>query len=157
MRASNSCELGLERLFRGEVVKRHPDVDPRVCGITFRWDSADLKNQRLKIFRTGVLARGRASFARDVFFHQRAAVIIGAGMQTKLGELPVQLHPRYLNIVDRAGQQDAGQRMNFEVLRERRSGPRQALVEEQRVLMHEAKRDELCESSGVGLNGITPS
>src|SRR5438046_679553 len=42
--------------------------------------------------------------------------------------------------------------MNFEMFGEGRPGARQALMEQQRVLMNEAQRDKLRETSGLRLN-----
>ena len=106
----------------------------------------------MEIFRAGVLAGGGSGFARNVFFHQGAAVVVGAGVQAELREVAVQLHPRNLNVVDRSGEQQSRQRVNFEMLGQRWSGARQSLMEEQRVLMHEAEGNELGEASGFGLD-----
>ena len=110
------------------------------------------ENQRLEIFRAGVLAGSGSGFARNIFFHQRAAVIVGAGVQAELRKPAVQLYPRNLNVVDGAGEQQSRQSVNFQMLGESRAAARQSLMEEQRVLMHESERDEFGEASGLGLN-----
>ncbi len=73
-------------------------------------------------------------------------------MQAELREAAVQLYPRNLNVVDGAGEQQARQRVNFEMLGQRWAGARQSLMEEQRVLVDEAEGNEFGEASGLGLN-----
>ncbi len=123
-------------------------LDARVGRVALGGDAAHFQNQRLKIFRAGVLAGGGSGFARNVFFHQRAAVIVGPGMQAELREPAVQLHPRDLNVVDGAGEHEARQSVHLQMLGESRPGARQALMKQQRVLMNEAERDEFGEASG---------
>ena len=127
-------------------------MDSRVSRVALGGDAAHLENQRLKIFRAGVLAGGGSGFARNIFFHQRAAVIVGAGVQAELRELAVQLHPRNLNVIDRTREQQASQRVDLEMFGESWPGARQSLMVEQRVLMDEAERNELGEAAGFGLD-----
>src|SRR5262250_2612770 len=89
-RSVRSRELR-ENLLRGEALQRRFDLDARIRRVALGWDAADFKNQRLEFFRAGVLPRGCASFARNVLFHQRSAVVVGTRMQAKLRELAVQL------------------------------------------------------------------
>ena len=105
-------------------------MDARVGGVALGGNAAALDNERLEIFRAGVLAGGGARFARDIFFHQSAAVIVGPGIQAKLGELAIQLDPRNLNVVDGTGQHNSGQRVNLEMFGEGGAAARQALMEQ---------------------------
>ena len=134
------------------LVHRQLDLDAGVCRVALGRDAAHLKNQRLKVFRAGVLAGGGSGFARNVFFHQSSAVVVGSGVQAELREVAVQLYPRDLNVVDGVGEQQSGESVNFEMLGKRRAGACESLMEEQRVLMNEAEGNELGEASGLGLN-----
>src|SRR4051812_13320192 len=73
-------------------------------------------------------------------------------MQTKLRKLAVQLYPRNLDVVDRSRQQQARQRVNLQVLGQRRPGARQPLLKQQRVLVNEAEWDKLGEAAGFRLD-----
>src|SRR6266851_3129172 len=118
-----SCELRLERFLQSEVLGWQLDIDPGVGGIALGGNASDLENQRLELFRAGVLSRRGSGFARDVFLHQGAAVVVRAGVQAKLRQATVQLHPGHLNIVDGAGQHDSRQRMDLEMLGQGWAGP----------------------------------
>ncbi len=102
-----------------------------------------------KSSRAGVLARGGSGFTRDIFFHQRAAVIIGAGMQAELRQSAVQLDPGHLNIIDGARQHDPRQRVNLEMLGQGRAGPGDALLKQKGVLVDEAERHKFGEAAGL--------
>ncbi len=128
------------------------DIDARVGGVALGGNAAGFQNQRLEIFRAGVLAGGGSGFARDVFFHQRAAVVVRAGVQAELREFAIQLYPRDLNIVDRAGQHHSRQRVNLEMLGEGGTGARNSLMKQQRVLVDEAERNEFGEAAGLLLD-----
>jgi hypothetical protein len=106
-----------------------------------------LQNQRLKIFRAGVLAGGGSGFARNIFFHQRAAVIVGARVQAELRKMAIQLHPRNLDIVDGAGEEQSSERVNFQMLGQRGPTARESLMKQQRVLMNEAQGNEFGEAA----------
>src|SRR5208282_3738048 len=135
--------LGLDGRGRPSLHERQLDFQARIFCVALCRNAPDPENQRLEIFRTGVLARGRSGLARDVFFHQRSAVVVGASFEAKLRKFTVQLHPRDLDVIDRASEQDSGQGMDFEVLGERRSGARQPLLEQKRVLVDKAEGNEL--------------
>ena len=60
------------------------DVDSRVGGVALGRDASRLQNQRLEFLRAGVLTCRGSGFARDIFFHQGAAVVVGAGVQAEL-------------------------------------------------------------------------
>ena len=98
------------------------------------------------------MARVGSGFARDIFFHQRSAVVVGAGLQAELRKFAVQLHPRDLDVRNRAGEKDSGQRMNLEMFGQRWSGAGETLLEQKRVLVHKAQRNELGEAAGFTLN-----
>src|ERR1017187_5372686 len=149
---SSSCKFRLQRFLCGELLQRQLDIDARVCCVALGGNAACLKNQRLEVFRAGVLASGGTSFARDVFFHQRATVIVGAGMQAELRETPIQLHPGNLNVVDGTGEQQTRQGVHFQMFRKRRPGSSQPLVKQQSVLVNETERNEFGEPSGLVLN-----
>ena len=128
------------------------DVDAGVGGIAFGGNASGFENQRLEIFRAGVLAGGGSGFARDIFFHQGAAVVVGAGVQAELRELAIQLYPRNLNVVDGAGEHDSRQRVNLQMLGQSRAGARESLMKEQGVLVNEAEGHEFGEASGLALD-----
>src|SRR5262249_33302191 len=67
-------ELRFQSLLRGTLRRLLLDADAGVGGVSLGRNAPGLENERLEILRAGVLARGGASFARDVLFHQRAAV-----------------------------------------------------------------------------------
>ena len=69
------------------------EIDSRVDSVAFGGNTASFENQRLKIFRAGVLAGRRSGFARDIFFHQSSAVVVGAGVQAQLRQTAVQFYP----------------------------------------------------------------
>src|SRR5271167_1600331 len=119
--------------------------------VAFSGESSQLADAYVEFLRTQVLAGGRACQPRDVLFHQCAAVIVGARTQAELCHTAIQLDPRDLNIPDGAGQQQPRQRMNLEMFCERRPGPRDALLIEQRVLVHESQGNELREAFGFAL------
>ena len=123
------------------------DLDSRISSVALGRDASRFQNQRLKIFGAGVLSGSGASFARDVFFHQSSAVVVGAGVQAELRKIAIQLHPRNLDVVDGAGQQNSRKRVNFEMFGKRGAGARQSLMEKQSVLMHESERDEFSEAA----------
>src|ERR1700730_14450711 len=152
MALTSSCELRLKRFFDRVVVRLQFEVDARVDRVALGRNASGLENQRLKFFSTGVLSGSGSGFTRDVFFHQRAAVIIRAGLQAELRQAPVQLYPGHLNIVDRARQHDPRQGMDFEVLGQSRPWPGNSLMKQQRILMHEAERNELGETSRLLLD-----
>src|SRR5579872_6029590 len=127
-------------------------MDARIRCVALGRNASSFENEGLKIFRAGVLAGGGSGFARNIFFHQSAAIVVGASVETELREFAIQLHPRDLNVVDRSCEQQARQRVNFQMLGESGAGAREALLEEQRILMHEAERDEFGEASRFALN-----
>ena len=83
---------------------------------------------------------------------QRAPVIVRARQQRQLRNFATQLHPRHLNVIDRSGEHDAGQRVNFQVFSQRPTIARQSLREQQRVLVNESQRHELGEAAGARLD-----
>src|SRR6185437_7629401 len=82
-RSSGSCGGYLRRLVGRRACGRLRR-DFRISGIAFRRNAADLANELLELLRAGVLAGGGAGFTRNIFFHQRAAVIVGASLEAEL-------------------------------------------------------------------------
>ena len=134
------------------MVRRQFDVDPRIDRVALGGNASGLENQRLEFLAAGVLSRRGSGFAGNIFFHQGAAVVVGAGVQAELRQTPVQLYPGHLNIVDRAGQHDPRQGVNLEMLGQSGAGAGESLMKQQRVLMHEAERDKFGEASGLLLD-----
>src|SRR5580704_5766082 len=147
-----SGELRFQRLLDGELFRLLLDIDSRVSSVAFGWNASNFENKRLEIFRAGVLSGGGAGFAGDVFLHQRAAVVVGASVQAKLGQTAVQFYPRNLNIVDGTREHDARESVNFQMLGQSGAAACESLMEEQSVLMDEAERDELGEPASFTLN-----
>src|SRR6185369_6781360 len=147
-----SGKLRFQCFLDRHLVRPQSEADFRIDGIAFGGNAAGLKNQRLEFLAAGVLSRRGAGLARDVLLHQCSTVVIGARMQAELRQATVQLYPRHLNIVDGAGQHHPGQGVNFEMLGQSGAGPRDSLMIEQCVLMHEAERNKLGEASGLLLN-----
>src|SRR5581483_3340706 len=100
---------------------------------------------------TRVLARRGARLPGNILLHQRAPVIVRASMQAKLRKPPVQLYPRYLDVVNRRRQHHPSQCVNLQMLRQR--GPRtcQSLLEQQSVLMNESQQHELGKAASLTL------
>ena len=117
--------------FDRDVLRLQFEVDARVDGVAFGRNASGLENQRLEFFAAGVLSRRGSGFARNVFFHQRSAVVVGAGVQAELRQAPVQLYPGHLNIVDRARQHDSRQGVNLEMLGQSGAGARESLLKQQ--------------------------
>src|SRR5579871_300343 len=139
-------------MFERKILQRVSDVNARISGVALGWNTPEFQNHRLEILGAGVLAGSSSGFAGNIFFHQRAAEIVGSGVQAELRKPAVQLHPRDLNVVDRTCEQNAGQSMHLQVLRKRGTGAGESLMEKQRVLMDEAEGDEFGEASGFGLD-----
>src|SRR5579859_2963325 len=81
-----SGKLRLQIFFGRELLRRQLELDAGICCVAFGGNASSFENQRLKILGAGVLARGGAGLAGNVFFHQSAAVIVGAGMQARSEE-----------------------------------------------------------------------
>src|SRR6202022_5077076 len=93
IRLTSSCELRFQGFLEGEALRLQPDIDAGVSSVAFGGNASSFTNQRLEIFRAGVLSGGGSGLARDVLFHQGPAIVVRAGMQAKLRQAPVQLHP----------------------------------------------------------------
>ena len=118
---------------RGALHERAPDrLD----------DGADLRLVEL-------LTVARARRSRDVLVHQRAAEVVGTGLQDLAGADDTALHPRRLDVGDRVPVRDAADRVHQEHLAERRAAPRLALDEDRRGHVHEGERHELGEAAGL--------
>ena len=66
----------------------------------------------MELLRRDVLPRCRPGQSRDVFIHQRAAIVVGARHQTELGQLLTELHPGDLDIIDPALQHQTAEGMH---------------------------------------------
>src|SRR5437868_9595307 len=119
-----SSKLRHERVLGDKVGDRHLDVNARVGGVSLCRDPSNFHGQILEVFRTGVLAGSGASFARNIFFHQSAAVIVRSCVQAQLRKMAIQLYPRNLDVVDGAGEHDTGESVDFEMFREGRARAR---------------------------------
>src|SRR5260370_10387879 len=100
----------------------------------------------------GALPRRSSRFARNIFFHQRAAIVVGAGMQAELRETAIKLYPGDLNIVDRAGKHQARECMNLEMLSQSWTRPRKSLVKQDVVLVNKSEGNEFRESASLVLD-----
>src|SRR4029077_5630049 len=121
------------------------------CGALRRY-APNGANQAAKVLRRKIFTESRAGCFRDVFFHQRAAEIIGASVETCKRGLEAELHPGNLNILDRAVQQNARQSVYAQVFFAAGAGSGAAVFEEPCVLMDEAERHKFREAAGALLN-----
>src|SRR5207244_11019862 len=85
----------------------------------------------------------------DVFFHQRSAEIVGAGLQAGKGSLDSQLYPGDLNMANCAVQKDTRKRMNAQVLVARCPRPCSAMVVEAGVLGDVTQRNRTDKSGAT--------
>src|SRR5215470_1986766 len=81
-----SRELRLDERLGAMNFKGGADLNSGICGVALGRNATDFGNQRLEILRRGVLSRSGAGFARDILFHQRAPVVVGAGLKAQLGK-----------------------------------------------------------------------
>src|ERR1700688_573218 len=79
-----SGKLRLQSFLRYQLLQRRLQLDLRINRIPLRGDAPHFQNQRLELFRARVLPRSSARFARNVFFHQRSAVVVRPSVQAKL-------------------------------------------------------------------------
>src|SRR5579863_6938486 len=133
------CKLGFEQLLGSDCFDRQLEIDSRVDGIAFGGDTTSFQNQGLKIFRAGVLSGRRSSFARDIFFHEGSAVVVGAGVQAQLRQMAVQFHPRHLNVINGTGQENSREGVDLEMFGKRGTGSCNSLMEEQSILVDESE------------------
>src|SRR5438874_12597911 len=119
--------------------------DPSVEGRALDRDAAHGAHERLDLLDRGVLARVRARLARDALLHERAAEVVAAGAQRELREAMAELHPRRLQVVDRAAQDEAAGGVDAKVPEALRLRRHLAVVVELGVLPDEAEGDELGE------------
>ena len=152
-----SGKLWLQSFLCAEFIEWQLQFNAAIDRVALGWDSAHFQNEGLKILWASVLAGGRTRFARNIFFHQRPAVIVSSCMQAELREAAVQLYPRNLNVVDGAGEQQARERVNLEMLGERGAGAGETLLKQNGVLMHEAERDEFGKASEAFSNSSASS
>src|SRR4051794_5184860 len=73
------------------------------------------------------LAVRGARGSRDVLVHQRAAEVVGPGLQNLPGAAGSDLHPRHLNVGDPGVVRDATDTVHEQRFAERRATPRLAL------------------------------
>src|SRR5439155_16348790 len=103
-------------------------------------------DERLDLFDRGVLAGVRPGLARDTLLHERPAEVVAAGAERELREAVAELHPRRLQVVDRAAQEEAARGVDAEVAQSLRLRRHLAVVVELGVLPDEAERNELGET-----------
>ncbi len=114
--------------------------------------AANRSNHAAKFRRLDKLAKIRARGFGNAFFHQRAAEIVRAGIEAIERKLKSELHPRHLNIFDRAMQQHARQRMHAQMIVAFRAGASAAVLKKPRLFVNEAERHEFREAAGAFLN-----
>ena len=86
---------------------------------TLRRDAPDGSDHGAEFAGRDVLAEIRSRRLGDALFHQSAAEIVGSRFQTGQGLFKPKLDPRNLNVGDVAVQQNAGERMNDQILVDR--------------------------------------
>lgn len=118
----------------------------------FRRDAANLSDVAAEFFRGNILAKSCSGRLGDVFFHQRSAEIVGAGLQAGEGSIDPELHPGNLDVADGSVEQHAGKRMNAQMFVAQGSWARATMLEQARVLVNESQRNEFCEAAGALLN-----
>ena len=111
--------------------------------------AAERLDDRAELRLVELLAVARAGGAGDVLVHQRAAEVVGAGLQDLARADDAALHPRRLDVVDPAAVRDAADRVHQQHLAERRAAPGLALEEDRRGHVHERQRHELGEAAGL--------
>src|SRR3990172_5731556 len=93
-----------------------------------------------------------AGHATDGFFHQRAAEVVRATLEDDLTRLDTELHPRHLDVPDRAVEEDPGHRVHPSVVLEGRPGAGSAGEVDRGVLVDEGERNELGEAARLALD-----
>ena len=96
-----------------------------------------------------LLPVGGSGRARDGLVHERAAEVVRAGAQRRLRAVDPELHPRRLHVRDVRMQRQPPDRVHEDRLAERRPRARAALQEDRRLHVHERKRHELREPTGL--------
>src|SRR5262249_31178377 len=121
--------------------------DPPVERGALHGDTTHAAYQGLDLLHRRVLARVRARFARDALLHQRAAEVVAARSQRELRQAVAELHPRRLQVVDPAAQEEPRYGVDAQVAQPLRHRRDPAVVVELRVLPDEPERHELGEAA----------
>src|SRR3954452_19045518 len=120
-------------------------------GALFEW-AAERLDDRVQLGLVELLPVARASGARDVLVHQRAAEVVAPGLERLPGAAHAGLHPRHLHVVDPPPVRDATDRVHEEDLAHRRSLARLLLEEDRCGHVHERQRHELGEAARLLLH-----
>src|SRR5215467_10227038 len=120
-------------------VPHHPSVECRPLDR----DATHRTDQRLDFLDRGVLARIRARLARDALLHERATEVVAAGAERQLRKPVAVLHPRGLQVVDHATQQESAGGEDAEIAETLRLRAHGTDVEELTVQRDNAERDEI--------------
>ena len=111
----------------------------------------DRADQRLHRLGRKLLPVLRAGRARDALVHQRAAEVVGAGVQAQRRAVRPHLHPRRLDVGDQRMQREPRHRVHQHRLAQRRSLARLAAQIHRRFHVHERQRHEFGDAAGLRL------
>ena len=109
--------------------------------------AADALDQRIERLRLQFLAVNGARSPRDALVHQRAAQIVGAGVQAQLRTFGPHLDPGGLDIGDQWMQRQPRDSVHQDRFAQCRTGARAALEIDWRGHRHECQRHELGEAA----------
>src|SRR2546425_649249 len=127
-------------------------VDPTVERRALHGAAAHAADERLDLLGRRVLAGVRAGLARDALLHEGTAEVVAPGAKRELRQAMAELHPRRLQVVDHATQDEAAGGIDAKIPETLRLRCHLAVVVELGVLPDEAERDELGEAAGLLLD-----
>src|SRR3990170_6630796 len=127
-------------------------VQAPVCGRALDGDAAYRPDRIFDLPRFHADPPLGTGHATDGFLHQGAAEVVRATLEDDLTRLDTELHPRHLDIRDRAVEEDPGHRVHPAVVLEGRPGAGSAGEVDRRGLVDEGERNELGEAARLALD-----
>src|SRR5919108_2142113 len=113
------------------------------------WGTADCPDHVLHPFRRHLLPVGCAGGTGDRLVHQRAAEVVRAGIESRLGAAQAELDPRGLHVRDPGMECESSHCVHEQRLSECGAGAGKPLQEDRRLHVDERKRNELGEAAGA--------